>query len=216
MEFVRVKTSGFSVQCQMIGDPAGIGNQQIIAAGPIAAVDVWGSVAAGTPVCFLESGRIVLLDATTSPRSIVELAVYLTEGWTCAPLDRPGTVVLLPGEPTIEAAAAVARPAAATSIDVPDAIWQDDSPAAALSDCRVIPRVFVNFRESPGGPSLDGTVIRYGRVLKAVARTEHWFEVRYEETLGWITAHLVRTAGTCALPEKATVAASDAGEHASE
>ena len=206
-EFVRVKTSGFSVQCQLIESHAAIGNPQIIAAGPLAAVDVWGSVAAGTPVCFWQTGRIVLLDATTSPRSIVELAVYLTEGWTCAPLDRAGTVVLLPGEPSVEGAA---QPPVRTTIDVPDAIWQDDSPAVALSDCRVITRVFVNFRQSPGGPAYENAVIRYGRAFEALARTEHWFEVRYQDKLGWITAHLVRTAGDCELPEALAIAATDA------
>ena len=40
-------------------------------------------------------GQIVLLDAATSPRSLVTPFIYLRNGETCAWIDRPGTLVQL-------------------------------------------------------------------------------------------------------------------------
>ncbi len=201
---IKVMTQGAGAQCQIVDGTAGIGNQGVIDAGPLFAVDVWGDVGAATQVCFEQSGSITLLDASTAPRRAIALAVYETDGWTCAQLTGPGTAVLLPGDPVVvdEPPASVSR-----GIFVPPDIWDDESPLVALDDCRVRTRVFTRFRQAPGGDSYGSTVIRYGMTFTASARTDHWFYIEYDGKLGWISAHLVRTAGDCDPP-----IASEAGE----
>ena len=77
-------------------DGAGIGVQSIIDAGYLEAFDVWGYVEQGVEVCFPQIGRVVFLDARTSPRAIVPLASTAVNGQTCVSIDSPGSLVLLP------------------------------------------------------------------------------------------------------------------------
>ena len=88
-------TSG--VQCQRL-DGAGIGIQSLVDAGFIDAVDIWGYVDQGIEVCFPQVGRVVFLDARTMPRAITPLASAVANGQTCAAIDSPGSLVLLPPE----------------------------------------------------------------------------------------------------------------------
>ena len=77
-------------------DGAGIGIQSIIDAGPLAALDVYGYVEQGVEVCFPQIGRVVFLDARTMPRAITTLPATVRDGMTCAYLNSPGSLVLLP------------------------------------------------------------------------------------------------------------------------
>ena len=77
-------------------DGAGIGIQSIIDAGYLEAFDVWGYVEQGVEVCFPQIGRVVFLDANTSPRAIVPLTSTVVNGQTCVSIDSPGSLVLLP------------------------------------------------------------------------------------------------------------------------
>ena len=77
-------------------DGAGIGIQSIIDAGYLEAFDVWGYVEQGVEVCFPQIGRVVFLDANTSPRAIVPLASTIVNGQTCVSINSPGSLVLLP------------------------------------------------------------------------------------------------------------------------
>ena len=74
-----------------------IGVRTIINAGFIDAIDVWGPLGVEAEVCFADIGSLLLLDATTSPRAQIPLRSYLRDGSTCTQIDRPGTVVLMPG-----------------------------------------------------------------------------------------------------------------------
>ena len=85
------------VQCRHV-DARGIGNKSVIEAGFIDAVDIWGYVEQGVHICFPQPGSIILLDAATAPRSVVPLEAYSIGETTCVALDRPGTVVLVPGQ----------------------------------------------------------------------------------------------------------------------
>ena len=91
---------GSGVQCQRL-DAAGIGNQSIVDAGYIDAVDVWGYVEQGVVICFPRLGSVIFLDAATSPRSRAPVEHFARDGGTCAKLDRAGTVVLVPGQPPV-------------------------------------------------------------------------------------------------------------------
>ena len=77
-------------------DGAGIGVQSIIDAGPLAALDVYGYVEQGVEVCFPQIGRVIFLDARAMPRAITTLPATVRNGMTCAYLDSPGSLVLLP------------------------------------------------------------------------------------------------------------------------
>ena len=83
------------VQCQRL-DGGGIGIQSIIDAGFIDAVDIWGYVEQGVEVCFPQVGRVIFLDARTMPRAIRSLESSIVNGATCAMIDSPGSLVLLP------------------------------------------------------------------------------------------------------------------------
>ena len=77
-------------------DGAGIGIQSIIDAGYLEAFDVWGYVEQGVEVCFPQVGRVIFLDANTSPRAIVSLESTVVNGKTCVSISSPGSLVLLP------------------------------------------------------------------------------------------------------------------------
>ena len=77
-------------------DGAGIGVQSLIDAGFIDAVDVYGYAEQGVEVCFPHVGRVIFLDANTSPRAMAPLASTVVNGQTCVSIDSPGSLVLLP------------------------------------------------------------------------------------------------------------------------
>ena len=151
---IRVTSSTGLIQCQIIDGPAGIGNQEVIDAGPIAAVDVWGA-RGGPGTRSRASSKAAIwscLDAGTAPRSVVALTAYLADGWTCAQLDRAGTVVLLPGEAAavVDSTVEVSQEPARVRIAVPPGIWNDDSPIVELDDCQVSTPIQPQFSRESG------------------------------------------------------------------
>ncbi len=122
------------VEFQLV-DQAGVANDEVIAMGFLDAVDVWSYVSQGVEVCFPQTGAIVFLDASTSPRSIQKIRSYTDNGYTCAFLKRAGTVVLVAGT--------------APAPDVREADNLDQ--AEQLTNCMVTTTNIVNFRASPGG-----------------------------------------------------------------
>ena len=78
-------------------DGAGIGVQSIIDTGFLEAFDVYGYVEQGVEVCFPQIGRVIFLDANTSPRAITALESTVVNGQTCVSINSPGSLVLLPG-----------------------------------------------------------------------------------------------------------------------
>ena len=76
-------------------DGAGIGLQWVIDAGSMAAIDVWGADVAGE-FCMDGLGALPFLDISTTPRTPSWPDYVQREGQTCATLDRPGMLVLMP------------------------------------------------------------------------------------------------------------------------
>ena len=144
----------------------------------------------GTQICFLESGNILMLDAATAPRSIVDLTVYRAGLWTCVQIDRAGTVVLLPGDPVVEDAPVEAS-ASVSQVE------PDTSPVVNLAGCGIVTNYILRFRDGPGGQSIDAMLVPYNTWLNAHARTDHWFQVTYLGTMGWISADYVTMTGAC-------------------
>lgn len=151
-------------------DASAIGNQAVLAAGFIDAVDVWGFAEQSWEVCFPAQGSVIFLDASTSPRGLSYPSAYSKNGMTCAANDRPGTVVLLPGP-------------------VPISSWR-------LSDCMVTTKYMLNFRDGPGGEKF-GDFIPYDVTLTALERTSAWFKVDYHGAIGWVSARHVSPHGAC-------------------
>lgn len=93
-----IVVSGFlnATQCRQISG-GGIGIPALIA-NFIDAVDIYGHVPPGMQVCFRQpSGTLIFLDAATAPRTQMPLPGYRTADLICAQIDRPGSLVLLPG-----------------------------------------------------------------------------------------------------------------------
>jgi hypothetical protein len=80
--------------------------QELIENGVILAVDIFqlsgqqedNEFGVHVPVCLLGSGRLIFLDATTSPRTMVELETFTQDGMTCGWIPNAGTLVLIESE----------------------------------------------------------------------------------------------------------------------
>ena len=178
------------IQFRRLG-PGGIGIQSVLNLGFVDAVDVWGKIGSGYTVCFPQFGRVLFLNAATSPRSVESVENWFNEGYTCASRALAGTLVLVkPGESQVvpeatSAVTTVAKPGTDDSID--DAI--------DLENCIVTTLVNLRLRRAPWGTIR--VVIPLNTSLIAMARTKHWFNVSYNEKSGWSAAWLMDTAGAC-------------------
>ena len=155
----------------------GVGNQQVLDMGMLDALDVWGYVEQGVEVCFPQSGKLMFLDAATSPRTLMSIDHYWKAGRTCAYTNRAGTVVLLAG-------AGPAPIATATP-------WQQQP----LRDCKVTLLYALNFRETPGGNII--MVLPAFVTLTVFDKVPGWYRVDYYGQKGWISAGYVETQGSC-------------------
>ena len=153
------------------------GNQRVIDAGFIDAVDVYGYAEQGVEVCFPAYGAVVLLDAATSPRSLEPLDAYLDEHYTCAAFNKAGTAVL------ISANSGLASPPVA------------GGPSAGLANCMVTTTYVLNLRAEPNGNVIG--MVAHDSTLTALSRTEGWFEVDANGVTGWISADYVVASGAC-------------------
>ena len=173
---------------------AGIGQQSVLDEGARQAIDIWGPLGVNTEVCFAGMGSMLLLDAAYSPRLRVPLESYLrSDGKTCAHVYRAGTVVLMPGSPSVMPAPATPTPRAVPTY-IPFLIRDSLDDMIVLEDCVVNANSNVlRFRASPAGRSLR----LFRGSSPALARTPNWFKISYLGREGWISAHYVTTSGDC-------------------
>lgn len=169
----------------------GIGDPAVIAMGFLDAVDVWSNVGSGYSVCFPQKERIVFLDAGTSPRTLMEIDYAIEGSWICAAMDRAGTMVLVEAaDTTATQVESTRRPGTDDSID--DAI--------DLKSCSVTTLVNLRLRATPWGRIVD--VMPADSEVSAVARTQSWFNVSFEEAEGWSAAWLTKPDGECNWPSE--------------
>ena len=194
------KVTSYSPQahsCEV--DAAGVGVQWIIDAGFISAIDVWSPLGVDAEVCFAGIGSLLLLDAAFAPRAVLSWPSYAWAGKTCARLDRAGTLVLMPGQPSIvlsptpTATRAALPTATATLAWDPYMIADSLDLMVPLENCEVHSLYILNLRESPAGPIMRW----FNGITEALARTPNWFQVVDKGELGWISAHYVNTSGDC-------------------
>lgn len=183
------------IQFQRVG-PSGVGRDVVLELGVLDAVDVWANTDGGYTVCFPQPGRVIFLDAAYSPRAVSEIESYVDgEGYTCADMNRAGTLVLVrdasaddtsDGRPeeTAETLTRVLRPDASAEVE--------------LTDCEITTVHIMRHRDAPAGFII-------GRVpavttLSASARTADWIQAAYEDQDGWIAAWLLTLNGDCDYP----------------
>ena len=179
---IQVSGISQSTQCQRV-DAVGIANPGIGAGDYVDAVDVWSWVLPNTQICFEASGGgIKFIDTAIIPRTVHDLEAHSLNGLTCAEINGPGMVVLLPGDPPpARNAASGSAPTATTG--------------QSLSGCMVRATASLNLRASPGGAVIGG--VGESWLLTAVERTAGWFRVDRLGEYGWISADYVETEGTC-------------------
>jgi hypothetical protein len=178
----------------------------------IRAVDIYGSgFNAENPagVCLKGTGALYLSRAALSPRAAFFAWYYVTDdGYTCTNLDSPGTVILVEGRsPFAPGQAPDVIPGAAEgeSSAAPAAARTPTAPAAGgvvggqivFTNCQVVTRAILNFRDAPSLNSNVIELIPYRTILRAINRSGDWFNVIYGSNNGWVAASLVNTRGRC-------------------
>lgn len=186
-------------------DHYAVGVKSVADMGILDVVDVWGQANQKFEVCFPQAGNVVFLDAATSPRSLVRIPNFARDGYSCAAMNRAGTMVL------VESKSEPSQTDQAIAKTFIDATNDPVSTAIELGECQVTPRHNLNLRDDPWGELL--AVVRKGTTVVAIARTESWFKVIHvvanaegadEETdepatvEGWIAAWLSEADGDCA------------------
>lgn len=170
-----------------------LGEQWVIDAGARTAIDIWSPLPLAAEVCFAGVGSLLLLDAAFSPRLPTPMESYLRAGKTCSQLDRAGTMVLMPGQPSImPTSPPTATPAPAPTAN-PYLIADPLDSQRTLADCMVRSDLVLNFRDGPAGRIVSW----YAGSSEALSRTRNWFQVSYLGEEGWISAHYVTTSGDC-------------------
>lgn len=188
------------VQCMRV-DEAGIGNQAVLDAGFIDAYDIYGYVEQGVEICFPQLGAVVFLDAATAPRSPAPVDYYARDGKTCASLNRPGTVILVPGQPPVMESAEVEQAPAVEHGEGEQAHTSETITADASQSGQCLVTTIANLKLR-SIPHIDDNVIGYvprGTTLNRIAGNEYWANVQYYGQTGWISARekYVVTSGDC-------------------
>ena len=155
---------------------AAIGSQALLDAGYWQGIDVWGDVSAGATVCFPGNGQLIFLDASTSPRTQKSIGYYSWNGYTCATINTPGSVLF---RYTNEPAATV------TPLG-----------GSALADCLVTTTHTLHLRATPGGTIIGYVVM--GMTLAPLDDSDGWYQVEHNARTGWISGRYVMTSGDCA------------------
>ncbi len=158
-------------------DLAAIGIQWVIDAGPLDVVDVWGWVRPTAEVCFPQPGSMLFLNASTVQRVVEPLPSYRDGQYTCAQIDEPGTLILMP-------------------VDSPHTTPPSAGPQTPLAGCMARTNFILNLRAAPGGDVI--TLLPYDVTLTAYAKAAGWYEVDYHGIRGWVSGQHVTLVGACA------------------
>ncbi len=168
---------GTGIQCRRL-DAMGVGNETVINAGLLDAVDIWGYVEPGVQVCFPQLGAVMFLDAATSPRALSTLESTAMDNNACVSIATAGTVALVQGQPTHTAPEPEPEPA---------------QPVV----CTIVTTGHLVLR---GSPWLSGDVLGYvprGTQTTRLARQANWHQVEYLGQVGWLGGKYVTEVSGC-------------------
>ncbi len=187
LEGIAANNLSESTQCQRL-NAMQIANPDIKEGDFVDAIDVWSWVTPNTEICFeAAGGSFTFIDTAAMPRTTREPEAYSKDGMTCAKVDGPGILVLMPGDRPAQAAADSATKAAKAAPAVPA--------AQSLSNCMVRTQFNLNLRNAPDGEIVGE--VPHNATLTALERTASWFKVDYHGERGWISAEFVDKKGTC-------------------
>ena len=173
-----------STQCQRV-DAMQIANPTIKEGDFVDAVDVWSWVTPDTQICFeAAGGAFKFINTAVIPRTIQDWPAFARDGMTCASIDGPGILILMPGDPPEQA-----------EPDSQPASQQQPLIARRLQNCMVTANASLNLRVRPHGRVYGG--VAKGWTLTATARTDDWFQVDRLGQSGWIAAMYVTPEGDC-------------------
>ena len=166
-----------STQCKVV-DEGGVGNQTLIDGGIYSALDIFGYLPSAIKVCFKHhTGAAVLLDAATSPRSIVPLFTWTEADKLCMNIDRPGTAVLM--NLNFFTSGAITEPT-----------WD-------LTNCKVTTTDILNLRSEANSTSSINANVLNGVELPADKKTTYWYRVDYYSTIGWLHSSYLSISDNC-------------------
>jgi len=172
---VTSATSGF--ECQQVEIDGLDGPNNLINA-----LELSGDLSLGVQVCFKGRGALLLLEESIDAPRLSFVNTYGLAGTTCAWIDQPGTLVLVPTQVSFQESQA--------------GIAVNAVQYRRLDNCAITTTHKLNFRAAPdGGELLD--IIPLETTLIAQARTDKWFNVSFRDSWGWVSADFVRTDGNC-------------------
>jgi hypothetical protein len=181
----------------------------------LGAVDLFGSrISAENPagVCIKGSGGLLFSSARNAPRVAFWSWYFTTEdGFTCTNISEPGTVILVsvaspfgagqsPTGDTNSGTPATPVPGAPTTSGTPTPVAPTSgtsSTSVTLTNCTVVTRAILNFREEPSTSSAVIDLIPFRTILTAIERRGDWFRVIFGDENGWVAARLVTVRGRC-------------------
>ena len=177
-ERITVDPQPYGMNIRCVTD-AEVGRQDMIDSGIINAVDIWGLVPAAVQVCFQDSGRVMFLDASTSPRTLSQPDIFLVEGFICVRIPGAGMLVLL----------------AHTEASSPPPVEQ----TVARTACTVIiTTATVYLRNGPGTEHHANGALVKGSTWNVRKLVDGYYEiVLVEGSRGWISAMYTEPVGTC-------------------
>ena len=182
-------------------DEHGVGIKWVIDAGLLDAVDVWAWVRPTVEVCFPRAGKILFIDSGITPHAPQPWNSFRDGIYTCARIDRAGTVVLMsPDSPHGSApAASPPGPLVAPAPEQPAQPAPESEPTAIpstpLSGCMVRTKAILNLRSSPGGAIIG--LAPWEAWLTAYAYSPGWYDIDFHGQRGWISADYVEPRGDC-------------------
>lgn len=183
---------------------AQIGNPEALSLGVNQAVDAFAILGNGSNVtvfnndikiCLQGGGSLFFLDATQSPRPLVQLTATNDGDYTCGTIKTAGTVLLtsaaLPQPAAPELAITPGGPTPAPAVAPPVA------GGAVLTGCRVTIKRTVRLREEPNTTSAIITRLPFNTTWTATERIPGWFRVIYQNRQAWVSADFVNPSGAC-------------------
>lgn len=188
----------------------GVGMSRALEDNIIRAVDILKASADNiVGVCLKGTGGLLFSRGDMVPRMAFWAWYYVTaDGFTCTNVSAPGVVVLVsttspiaPGQSPDSAGTTTTTPDTATTTTTPTAPTTTTTTTTGgvttLTNCTVVTRAILNFRDAPSLNSNVKDLIPYRSILKAIGRQGTWFNVIYGSDNGWVSASLVNVRGDC-------------------
>ncbi len=165
-----------------------VGHMDIIEQGILSTTNVWGTVPAGTRVCFIgqTGGGVMFKDSSITPHPIYWLTHYMLGSDTCVDIPGEGTVALVSG-------------GGFSSVSAP----QPESPAVSppvsppsSPICQIKLETTLYLRAAPNGQRIG--LVWMNSEVPVFAVDGHWYQVEFEGQAGFISRYHSRVlSGSC-------------------